>query len=85
MPKWNVEQSHLIDHPSAIEANNILQAVGWIRHRAAQPRKSPHQEPFGQIFVSVEEEGSLIRTHFINKHGDRQRFMRLRRQDDAET
>ena len=79
MSFWTIEQSHVVDHPETVGHTTTEELISWVRHRAAQPRKYPHQRAFGPLDIELLENGQLIRTFFRDKNGRRKRFMRLRR------
>lgn len=78
MTLWTIEQSHLVDHPEIVGPTTTEEVIRWVRWKAAQPRKRPGQRPFGPLEVTITENGRLLRFHFRDKNGNRQRFMRLR-------
>jgi len=79
MSDWIIEQSHVVDHPGRLTELTIPELRRWVRARAAQPRTYSHQLPFGKIEFVQAEDGSLLWAYFRDKHGERKRFMRLRR------
>jgi len=63
----------MIAVPQTITASDPLE----LRRRVQEIADSKIHSPVGQIEFS--EEGDIIRCYFRDKHGEKRRFMRLRR------
>lgn len=84
---WTVEASHLVNHPQYIEATSLEELRREVQ-KLADSRSSRDNVPaFGEITFRYEtdeaDEVVLVQSYFRNRHGNKARFMRLRRKDQS--
>lgn len=81
---WKVEKSYKVRAPRTIKAEETRYLERRVKDLADLYHPRPGSPPLGEITFRYEldefQEPVVAHAYFINKHGDSQRFMRLRRE-----
>jgi hypothetical protein len=80
MRKWKVASSFVINHPEFIEANTTTGVMTQIQNFADT---YPSELKFGKLQFRVRGRGpwETVQAFYINRHGDKTRFMRVEEVD----
>jgi len=81
---WRSEAAQKVRIPKELPVRDIEDLSRWMQDCADGYRPGPDSPPLGRLEFTYElgedDRISLIRVYFLNKHGKRSRFVRLRRQ-----
>ena len=81
--QWNVETSHMVAVPRVIEADDLPELRGRVQQIADSKVARPDSPAIGELSFKYElddkDEPLVVHSFFINRHGKKARFMRLRR------
>lgn len=87
MAIWNIETSHMVDVPVLIEASTPPELRRRVQEIADKKKVRTDRPPIGELSFRYELDANgdtaVVHAYFIDRHGKRRRFMRLRREQDA--
>jgi len=81
--QWNVETSHMVAIPQVIVADDLPELRRRVQLIADSKVARPDSPAIGELSFKYEldeaDEPVVVHSFFINRHGKKARFMRLRR------
>lgn len=81
--KWNVETSHMVAVPQVIEADDLPELRRRVQQIADSKAVRPDRPAIGELSFKYEldshDQPVVVHSYFMNRHGKKARFMRLRR------
>ena len=81
--QWCIETSHTVAVPQSIEADDLPELRRQVQQIADSKVARPDSPAIGELSFKYElddnDEPMVVHSFFINRHGKKARFMRLRR------
>lgn len=85
--RWIVQKSHKVRMPDSIDCANLDELRQSLQDLADTYIATDEHPPLGELEFRYElddgDEPFIVHAYFYNKYGDRARFARLVRDDDA--
>lgn len=81
--QWCIETSHMVAVPESIEADDLPELRRQVQQIADSKVARPESPAIGELSFKYElddqDEPVVVHSFFMNRHGKKARFMRLRR------